>query len=295
MQIKFEQVSYTYQQGTPLEHQGLNNVNFEIKSGDFTALVGHTGSGKSTILQHLNALKLPTSGKITVGEYVLTADSKSDDFQSLRQKVGMVFQFPESQLFAETVADDIAFGPQNFGVPKEEALEIAAEMIEVVGLPSHILDQSPFELSGGQMRRVAIAGVLAMKPEVLVLDEPTAGLDPKGRKEMLELFYHLHREKHLTTILVTHQMDDVAQYADYVVALDAGTVAWTGEPREFFSQKELLERLQLDYPSATLFAEKLVQHPFWHKKMSMYPVPLTTKELAQIIVQIKTNEGDYDE
>lgn len=295
MEIKFEKVNYISQAGTPLEYHILKDVSFQIYSGDFTAFVGHTGSGKSTVLQHFNGLLLPTTGMAKMGDFYLTADSTNKNLKPLRQQVGMVFQFPESQLFAETVAEDIAFGPQNFGVSKEEAYTIASEMIEVVGLDQSFLNQSPFDLSGGQMRRVAIAGVLAMKPKVLVLDEPTAGLDPKGQREMMELFFRLHREKQLTTILVTHQMDDVARYADQVIALERGSVAWSGKPHDLFSQRELLNSLQLDCPASTQFAKDLAQNPKWEEEMHNYPLPLTVQELAEIIVAIKAKEGDSDE
>lgn len=294
MEIKFNHVNYIYQPGTPFENQVLNDISFHVPSGSFTALVGHTGSGKSTVLQHINALKLPTSGEVHVGEHVVTVKSGSKSLKSLRQQIGMVFQFPETQLFAETVAEDIAFGPQNFGISKEESLKIASEMIEVVGLDQSLLDQSPFDLSGGQMRRVAIAGVLAMKPKILVLDEPTAGLDPQGQREMLDLFYGLYEKHQLTVILVTHQMDDVANFADQVIALDKGKVAWSGSPRELFSQRDLLAQLQLNQPTATQFAEKLARNSKWQEALTSRPLPLTTQELADWIASVKFKAGDLD-
>ena len=203
MDITFDHVSFTYQAGTPFAGDGIKDVSGTIHDGSYTAIIGHTGSGKSTILQHLNALLKPTSGTVTIGDKVITNETSNKNLKPLRQKVGMVFQFAENQLFEQTVAKDIAFGPQNFGVSEQDALALADKMITMVGLPHDVLEKSPFDLSGGQMRRVAIAGVLAMQPEVLVLDEPTAGLDPAGRHEMMQMFERLHREEGQTIVLVT--------------------------------------------------------------------------------------------
>ena len=215
MGITLKNVSYTYQAGTPFEGPALFDVNLEVKTGSYTALIGHTGSGKSTILQLLNGLLTPSSGSVLVDDIEITAASINKDIKQVRKKVGLVFQFAESQVFAETVLEDVAFGPQNFGVSKEEAERVAREKLLLVGISEDLFIRSPFELSGGQMRRVAIAGILAMEPEVLVLDEPTAGLDPLGRKELMELFSHLHNDG-MTIVLVTHLMDDVANFADTV-------------------------------------------------------------------------------
>ncbi|MDN6194808.1 MAG: ATP-binding cassette domain-containing protein, partial [Alkalibacterium sp.] len=185
MDIRFQEVGYTYQKGTPFESKAIYDIDLSIKDGSFTSIVGHTGSGKSTVLQHLNALKKPTEGTVTIGDRVITNLSDNKGLKSLRKKVGIVFQFPEAQLFEETVGKDIAFGPKNFGATEEEGLEKARELLPLVGLDETFMERSPFDLSGGQMRRVAIAGVLALEPEVLVLDEPTAGLDPQGRKEIM--------------------------------------------------------------------------------------------------------------
>ena len=217
--IKFEKVNYTYQPNSPFASRALFDIDLEVKKGSYTALIGHTGSGKSTLLQHLNGLLQPTQGTVRVGDIVVTSTSKQKEIKPVRKKVGVVFQFPESQLFEETVLKDVAFGPQNFGISKEEAEKIAAEKLEMVGLSKEFWEKSPFELSGGQMRRVAIAGILAMEPEVLVLDEPTAGLDPKARIEMMRLFESIHQTGQ-TVVLVTHLMDDVADYADYVYLLE---------------------------------------------------------------------------
>ncbi|MCP8849805.1 energy-coupling factor ABC transporter ATP-binding protein [Latilactobacillus curvatus] len=280
MDITFKNVSYTYQPGTPFQGIGLENINVTIPSGSYTALIGHTGSGKSTLLQHLNALLKPTSGVVQIGEREITPETNNKNLKAVRQKVGMVFQFPESQLFESTVQKDIAFGPQNFGVPEAEALERAKEMIELVGLPANVIDKSPFDLSGGQMRRVAIAGVLAMKPEVLVLDEPTAGLDPVGRREMMTLFEKLHNEQGMTIVMVTHQMDDVANYADNVIVLEHGKLAKTGAPREIFADPDWLTEKQLGLPTTTQFAQALMRQGFVFDQ-----VPLTEHELAALLAE----------
>lgn len=248
MEIKLEQLGYCYQKNSPFEKRALLDVNVSFDSGSYSAIIGHTGSGKSTLLQHLNALLMPTEGKITVGDREIVAGVKQKKLRNLRKKVGIVFQFPEAQLFEETVEKDICFGPMNFGVSEEDAKQRAKKVIYEVGLTEEILSRSPFELSGGQMRRVAIAGVLAMDPEVLVLDEPTAGLDPHGREEIMEMFYNLHKEKGLTTVLVTHSMEDAARYAEKIVLMKAGTVLKIGAPREIFANPEELIELGLSVP-----------------------------------------------
>ncbi|RRK11738.1 energy-coupling factor ABC transporter ATP-binding protein [Lactiplantibacillus garii] len=279
MAITFKQVDFTYQPGTPFETKALTDINLTIPDGSYTALIGHTGSGKSTLLQHLNALLKPTSGTVTIGERVITPETSNKDLKKLRQHVGIVFQFPESQLFEETVAKDIAFGPQNFGVSEADALKTAAEMLDLVGLDQSLLDRSPFDLSGGQMRRVAIAGVLAMQPRVLVLDEPTAGLDPQGRLDMMEMFAKLRRERDLTVVLVTHQMDDVANYADHVIVMDQGRVVKTGAPREIFKDPQWLVAHQLGLPKTTAFAQQLIDRGWQFDRM-----PLTEDELAADLI-----------
>ncbi|MDR2833827.1 MAG: energy-coupling factor transporter ATPase [Streptococcaceae bacterium] len=279
MEIIFDKVNYTYQPNTPFEARALFDIDLSIASGSYTALVGHTGSGKSTFLQHLNALIKPTSGTISIGERVITNQTNNKNLKPLRKKVGIVFQFPEAQLFDETVLKDISFGPMNFGVSEEEAAKIAREMLPLVGLDESLLDRSPFDLSGGQMRRVAIAGVLAMQPEVLVLDEPTAGLDPQGRKEMMEMFKNLH-EKGMTIILVTHLMDDVANYADYVYVLEKGHIVKNGKPSDVFQEIEWLEEKHIGVPQATAFAAKLRK-----RGMKFSSLPMTASELADILVK----------
>lgn len=275
MDITFDHVSFTYQAGTPFAGDGLKDISTTIKGGDYTAIIGHTGSGKSTLLQHLNALLKPTSGTVTIGDREITPETNNKNLKPLRQKVGMVFQFAENQLFEQTVERDIAFGPMNFGVPEKDAKALAAQMVKLVGLPDDILQQSPFDLSGGQMRRVAIAGVLAMQPEILVLDEPTAGLDPAGRLEMMTMFKKLHDEQGLTIVLVTHQMDDVADYADRVLVMEHGALVRQGTPREIFADPDWLRQKQLGLPKTTAFAERLQKLGFTFDQM-----PLTAAELA---------------
>ena len=275
-------MSFTYQAGTPFAGDGIKDVSGTIHDGSYTAIIGHTGSGKSTILQHLNALLKPTSGTVTIGDKVITNETSNKNLKPLRQKVGMVFQFAENQLFEQTVAKDIAFGPQNFGVSEQDALALADKMITMVGLPHDVLEKSPFDLSGGQMRRVAIAGVLAMQPEVLVLDEPTAGLDPAGRHEMMQMFERLHREEGQTIVLVTHQMDDVADYADTVWVMAKGHLIKTGTPREIFADSAWLKANQLGLPKTAQMAQQLTAKGFHFD-----PQPLTEAELAdQLLPQI---------
>lgn len=248
MEILLEGVDYSYAKDTPFEKRALTDVNLHIPSGSYTAIIGHTGSGKSTVLQHLNALLKPTEGIVMIGDRKIEAGVKAKDLRGVRRQVGIVFQFPEQQLFDETVLKDIMFGPLNFGVPEEEAERRARELVVQLGLPSDVLEKSPFDLSGGQMRRVAIAGVLAMEPEVLVLDEPTAGLDPRGRREIMNLFHELHLAKNLTTILVTHSMEDAARYADRIAIMHKGRCVATGEPTAIFSNEEQLGDYSLQPP-----------------------------------------------
>ena len=280
MDIRFKQVGFAYQAGTPFEMRALHDISFSIEDGSYVAIIGHTGSGKSTILQHLNALLKPTEGVVELGEKTIDSTTGNKDLKPLRKKVGIVFQFPEAQLFEETVEKDIAFGPKNFGVSEEEALKIASEVVKTVGLPEDVLKKSPFDLSGGQMRRVAIAGVLAMKPDVLVLDEPTAGLDPKGRLEMMEMFYKLNKEQHMTIVLVTHQMNDVSDYADHVIVIESGNVVKEGSPKEVFSDASWLLEKQLGVPTTLAFVEKLKEKGWSTDKM-----PLTLDELAEAILE----------
>lgn len=254
--IKAENVNYIYQQGMPFERQALYDVNIEIEDGSLVALIGHTGSGKSTLIQHFNALVKPTSGKIIINGIDVTA-SKAD-LRLVRKTVGLVFQYPEHQLFEETVYKDIAFGPKNMGFSDEEIDKRVRESAELVGLKEKHLTRSPFDLSGGQKRRVAIAGVLAMNPKVLILDEPTAGLDPKGRDEILATIKKLHEEnKEMIIIFVSHSMEDVAKTAERVIVMNDGHVEMQGTVAEVFAQAEHLQKIGLNVPQVTLLTDKL--------------------------------------
>ena len=278
MGISLENVSYIYQAGTPFEGRALFDMTTTIKDGSYTAFIGHTGSGKSTIMQLLNGLYLPTSGQVHVDDTIITSQSKNKDIKPIRKKVGLVFQFPESQLFAETVLEDVAFGPQNFGVSKEEAEQRAIESLKLVGLPEEFHGQNPFDLSGGQMRRVAIAGILAMQPDILVLDEPTAGLDPQGRKELMSLFKELHLSG-MTIVLVTHLMDDVADYATAVNVMEKGQLVLSGTPKDVFQKVAFLKEKQLGVPKVTEFSLELQE-----KGYSFESLPITIEEFVEVLV-----------
>ena len=280
MDITFKNVSYTYQPNTPFEHQALKNVSFHIPSGSFIAIIGHTGSGKSTLIQHLNGLLVPTEGEIHIGTYTLSREQKLKEMKELRSKVGIVFQYPEHQLFEETVEKDIAFGPENFGVDGNTIQKRMKEIIPQVGLTEDILTRSPLELSGGQMRRVAIAGVLASKPEVYVLDEPTAGLDPRGQKEIMDMFYDIHHEEKITTILVTHSMEDALKYADYIIILNKGEKFMEGTPEEIFEHEEKIREVQLLIPESIQFMKQ------FNEKFAS-DLPLTKQSIKEIASKIK--------
>ena len=254
--IKAENVNYIYQQGMPFERQALYDVNIEIEDGSLVALIGHTGSGKSTLIQHFNALVKPTSGKIIINGIDVTAPKA--DLRLVRKTVGLVFQYPEHQLFEETVYKDIAFGPKNMGFSDEEIDKRVRESAALVGLKEKHLTRSPFDLSGGEKRRVAIAGVLAMNPKVLILDEPTAGLDPKGRDEILATIKKLHEEnKKMIIIFVSHSMEDVAKTAERVIVMNDGHVEMQGTVAEVFAQAEHLQKIGLNVPQVTLLTDKL--------------------------------------
>lgn len=258
MSIKAENLTYIYGEGTAFEQYALKNVNFEIPDGQFVGLIGHTGSGKSTLIQHLNGLIKPTSGTI----YYEGTDIHSEGYhlKELRSKVGLVFQYPEHQLFEIDVFSDVCYGPKNLGLGKEEVEERAKEALRLVGLDERYWEQSPFELSGGQKRRVAIAGVLAMNPKVLILDEPTAGLDPKGRDEILEEISQLHQERKMSIILVSHSMEDIARYADRLIVMNHGEKAFDGTPKEVFEHYRELETMGLAAPQVTYIIHRLREH-----------------------------------
>lgn len=256
MSITFKEVEHIYSESTPFAYHALKGVNLDIKNGSFTAVIGQTGSGKSTLIQHINALLLPSSGNIEIDGYVITPANKPSGLKMLRKKAGLVFQFPEYQLFEETIEKDIIFGPINFGISEDEAKQIAKEVINIVGLDETYLDKSPFDLSGGQKRRVAIAGILAMNPDILILDEPTAGLDPQGANEMMNLFKKINKSGK-TIILVTHDMNHVLQYCDEVVVMNHGKVERHDSVVNIFKDSEYLNKLGIDLPIITDFILKL--------------------------------------
>ena len=261
MPIVIEHLNYVYMSGGPYETHALDDVSLTIEDGEFVGLIGHTGSGKSTLVQHLNGLLLPTSGTITVDG--LNIADKATDRRAIRRKVGLVFQYPENQLFEETVEKDIAFGPKNLGLDDAEIDRRVKGAMRKVALDYDALhERSVFELSGGQMRRVAIAGVLAMEPRTLVLDEPCAGLDPRGREEILGLIKKLHEEAGTTIVMVSHSMDDVASLAERVIVMNHGKVAMDGAPRDVFSRGAELRAIGLDVPQAVLLADRLRERGF---------------------------------
>ena len=261
MSIVIEHLNYVYMQGGPYETKALNDVSLTINDGEFIGLIGHTGSGKSTLVQHLNGLIMPSSGRVLVDGLDLA--DKNTDRRAIRRRVGLVFQYPENQLFEETVAKDIAFGPKNLGRDEAEIDRRVRTAMRRVALDyDKIAERSVFELSGGQMRRVAIAGVLAMEPHTLVLDEPCAGLDPRGREEILGLISDLHRESGTTIVMVSHSMDDVAALAERVIVMNHGSVVMDGTPREVFAEGEELRAIGLDVPQAVELAQKLREKGF---------------------------------
>lgn len=285
MSIKFEKVDYIYSPGTTMEKRGLDNVSFELADNKFIALIGHTGSGKSTLMQHFNALLKPSKGSIYIAGYHITPQTSNKNLKELRKRVSLVFQFPEAQLFENTVLEDIEFGPKNFGATEKEAKTKAFEWLSKVGLPEEIATKSPFELSGGQMRRVAIAGVMVNEPQVLCLDEPAAGLDPRSRKEMMKLFLNYQKAGH-TVILVTHNMDDVAEFADDVLVMEQGQLIKHDKPENIFKDKNWLEKHYLMEPTPSRFASELANYNFAQN-------PLT---LDQLVDGIKENlKGEFDE
>ena len=277
MSITFKDVEYIYSQDTPFAYHALKGVNLDIPKGSFTALIGHTGSGKSTLIQHINALLIPTKGEVDIGDVHITSEEKPKVLKPLRKKAGLVFQFPEYQLFEETIERDITFGPRNFGMSEEEAKEVARQMLKRVGLDESYLERSPFELSGGQKRRVAIAGILAMDPDILVLDEPTAGLDPQGAKEMLDLFKDFQNSGK-TVVMVSHDMNQVLEYCDHVVVMNHGKIERHCSVDELFSEEEYLSSLSIDLPIMTSFIMKL--------NKSGFTIDHTIKDIDKLIKAI---------
>ena len=285
MSIKIENLTYVYMPKTPFEKKALDNVNLEIEDGEFLAVIGHTGSGKSTLIQHLNGLLKPASGKIYVdGTDITDKDTKLVD---IRKKVGLVFQYPEYQLFEETIAKDIAYGPSNLGLSSEEVSRRVKKSMEMVGLDyDEYKDISPFELSGGQKRRVAIAGVIAMEPNVLILDEPTAGLDPAGRDDILEQIKFLHEKYNMTIIFVSHSMEDVGKLAEKIIVMNDGHIELQGKPKEVFREIDTLERIGLAVPQVTYLMRALKRKGF-NVSEDIFTVEKAKSELLNILLKNK--------
>ncbi len=278
MSIRFEHINYIYNGDTPLEMKALDDICLEIPEGQFVGIIGHTGSGKSTLIQHMNGLLKAASGNLFFnGENIY---EKGYDMKRLRSKVGLVFQYPEHQLFEIDVFSDVCFGPKNLGLEKEEVEKRAKEALRLVGIEEHMFFQSPFELSGGQKRRVAIAGVLAMNPEVLILDEPTAGLDPKGRIEILDLIKSLQMKTGKTILLVSHSMEDVAEYVDRIIVMNEGRVMLDGTPKAVFARTEALERVGLAAPEVTYILQDLKR-----RGLAVDTEATTIEEAADTIVR----------
>lgn len=281
MSVIVKNLTYIYDEGMPFASKAIDDISFEIKDNDFVGLIGHTGSGKSTLIQHLNGLLKPSSGQIIVNGFNIT--DKDLNLTEIRKRVGIVFQYPEYQLFEETVEKDIAFGPRNLGLDEEEISKRVRKSMEAVGLDYETYkDKSPFDLSGGQKRRVAIAGVIAMNPEVLILDEPTAGLDPGGRDEIFNLIKKLHRDNNITIILSSHSMDDMAKLAQTIIVMNHGKIEFMGTPREVFtSHATRLREIGLDVPQVLELATKLR-----NKGFDIRPDVLTVEEIKDEILKV---------
>lgn len=276
--IQTEGLTYRYGIGTPFEKTAVDHVDLEIEAGSFVGIIGHTGSGKSTLIQHLNGLLRPTEGKVLLDGVDIWADKSK--MRQMRFRVGLVFQYPEYQLFEIDVLTDVCFGPKNQGLSKEECEKRALEALKLVGLKEKYYKSSPFELSGGQKRRVAIAGVLAMRPKVLVLDEPTAGLDPKGRDDILDQIAYLHKQSDMTVILVSHSMEDIARYADRIIVMNKGSVMYNGAPKEVFAHYQELEKIGLAAPQVTY-----IMHDLKEKGLPVKVNVTTVEEAADEIMQ----------
>ena len=278
MSIEVKGLTHIYSEGLPDESLALEDISFRAEDGQLVGLIGHTGSGKSTLVQHLNGLLKPKKGNIIVGDVDITAENVV--MRDIRRKIGLVFQYPEYQLFEIDVLTDVCFGPKNQGLSKEECEKRALEALKLVGLKEKYYKSSPFELSGGQKRRVAIAGVLAMRPKVLVLDEPTAGLDPKGRDDILDQIAYLHKQSDMTVILVSHSMEDIARYADRIIVMNKGSVMYNGAPKEVFAHYQELEKIGLAAPQVTY-----VMHDLKEKGLPVKVNVTTVEEAADEIMQ----------
>lgn len=286
MSIRVENITHIYSEGLPHQSVALSEVSFCVETGQVVGIIGHTGSGKSTLVQHLNGLLRPKSGKIFIGETDITAPDVL--MRDIRRKIGLVFQYPEYQLFEETVEKDVAFGPRNLGLEEEEIARRVREAIELVGLNyDEIKDRSPFDLSGGQKRRVAISGVIAMKPEVLILDEPTAGLDPKAHRDILSMIETIHASEKNTILLISHNMNDIAKMADKILVIDQGRLVMEGTPREVFSRKEMLVNMGLDIPTPMRLAAELAE-----KGLPVQETVLTIDEMEEELVQLLKGRTD---
>ncbi|MGH4052234.1 MAG: energy-coupling factor transporter ATPase [Clostridium sp.] len=284
MSIKIENLSYIYMAKTPFEKKAIDDVSIEIKQGEFIALIGHTGSGKSTLIQHINGLLKPTAGRLLIDDIDIT--QKNVKLTNVRKKVGLVFQYPEYQLFEETIEKDIAFGPKNLGLDNDEINKRVQRAMKIVGLDyQQYKDKSPFEISGGQKRRVAIAGVIAMEPKILILDEPTAGLDPKGRDDILGKILDLYNENDMTIILVSHSMEDVAKVANRILVMDNGKCILDGTPQKIFRQVEILESVGLAVPQVTYLIRELHNKGF-NLSSDIFTIQKAKEELLKIL---KTN------
>ncbi|MBE6132087.1 MAG: energy-coupling factor transporter ATPase [Erysipelotrichaceae bacterium] len=287
MPIVFSHLNYIYSSKTPLEFSALKDINLEIKDNSFTMIVGHTGSGKSTLVQQVNALLIPTDGEVNVNGIIVDKNVKKlKNIKELRKGVGLVFQFPEYQLFEDTVLKDVSFGPKNFGVSEEESIKLAKEALSLVGIQEDLFERSPFELSGGQKRRVAIAGIIALNPKVLILDEPTAGLDPQGSREMMKLFSKIH-EMGTTIVMITHDMDNVLKYASDVVVLVKGEVIKFCKPYEIFLDEDNFAKLSIEEPLVIKMAKKLNKSGKYHIQLDK------VKDIDTLVEQI-AKEVSYE-
>lgn len=286
MSIEISHLEHTYNAGTPFSHQALKGIDLSIPEGKVTAIIGQTGSGKSTLVQHLNGLLIPSAGTLDICGFHIQPLLKIKDIKQLRKEVGLVFQFPEYQLFEETIEKDIAFGPKNFGIEEEKANELVRKILPMVGLDESYLQRSPFELSGGQKRRVAIAGILVLDPQVLVLDEPTAGLDPQGAKEMMTLFMDLNKKQGKTILLVSHDMEHVMRYCDHVIVLDHGKVLQENDVRTFFEHPEWMIEVGINPPAIIRLKMMLQEKGF--------KIPDSILDMPSLVECIKGQVNDHE-